>query len=287
MSVPTDLSAAPAYRATMEKLDKIKHISPRGTDYWRAREIYEVLGYAEWRNFEDVLQRARDACVGVEEEPSNHFGATTKMVPVGSGASRRVADVFLSRTACYLVAMNGDPSKPEIAAAQAYFAVQTRRMELRDQEDAMLAQDERRLELRSRVKTSFRKVSGVAKEAGVRNQMQPVFHDARYQGLYGASMQEVKRIKDIPDGDNLLDRAGPLELSAHDFQMNLAAEVISREVVRGERRAIDTNRAVAARVRSVIEDSGSPLPEALAIEAPIKVVEKRVRAIRKTLPKPS
>jgi DNA-damage-inducible protein D len=100
-------------------------------------------------------------------------------------------------------------------------------------------------------------------------------------------MQEVKRIKAIPEGDSLLDRAGPLELSAHDFQMNLAAEVISREEVRGERRAIDTNRAVAARVRSVIEDSGSPLPEALAIEAPIKVVEKRVRAIRRKLPKPS
>jgi DNA-damage-inducible protein D len=276
-----DLSAAPVYRATMETLEKMKRVSTRGTDYWRAREIYETLGYVEWRNFESVMQRAQEACEGIGVAASNHFVATTKLVEVGSGAARRVPDFFLTRSACYLIAMNGEPSKPEIAAAQAYFAVQTRRMELHDEETA----DERRLELRSRVRTSFKKVSGAAKAAGVSSVMQPVFHDARYRGLYGVSMRQVKRMKGISQEENLLDRAGPLELSANDFQMNLATEVLSREEIRGEQRAIDTNRAVAKRVRKVIEDSGSPLREALPVEPPIKEIERRMKARRK-LPKP-
>jgi DNA-damage-inducible protein D len=114
--------------------------------------------------------------------------------------------------------------------------------------------------------------------------MQPIFHDARYRGLYGAPMQAVRRKKCIPEGENVLDHAGPLELSANDFQMNLAAEVITREGIRGEQQAIDTNEMVGARVRKVIQESGSPLPEDLPLEPPIKEVRARVRAGKK-LPK--
>jgi DNA-damage-inducible protein D len=207
------------------------------------------------------------------------------MVVLGSGAKRNVVNYFLSRAACYLIAINGDPSKPEVAAAQAYFAVQTRRMEIRDQQGQALSEDQRRLELRSRVKTSFKRVSAAAKGAGVGNHMQPIFHDARYRGLYGAPLKAVRRKKGIPEAENMLDRAGPLELSANDFQMNLAAEVITREGIQGEQRAIDTNEAVGTRVRKVIEESGSPLPEDLPVEPPIKEVETRVKT-RNKLPKP-
>lgn len=281
----TDLTVTPAYRSTMERLEALKHVTATGKEYWLAREIYPALGYT-WEGFDGVIKRAMDACNGVGIIPENHFRHTSTMVVLGSSAKRNVANYFLSRAACYLIAINGDPSKPEIAAAQAYFAVQTRRMEIRDQQEQVFSEDQRRIELRSRVKTSFKRVSAAAKKAGVRKQMQPVFHDARYRGLYGAPLQAVRRKKGIPAGENVLDRAGPLELSANDFQMNLAAEVITREGIRGEQQAIDTNETVGARVRKVIEESGSPLPEDLPIEPPINEIETRVR-VRNKLPKPT
>jgi DNA-damage-inducible protein D len=283
MTDMTEFMVTPAYRSTMERLEALKHVTASGKEYWLAREIYSALGYT-WEGFDGVINRAMDACSGVGIIPENHFRHTSTMVVLGSSAKRNVVNYFLSRAACYLIAINGDPSKPEIAAAQAYFAVQTRRMEIRDREEAVPNEGQRRLELRSRVKTSFKKVSAAAKEAGVRNQMQPIFHDARYRGLYGAPMQAVRRKKGIPEGENVLDHAGPLELSANDFQMNLAAEVITREGIRGEQQAIDTNEMVGARVRKVIQESGSPLPEDLPLEPPIKEVRARVRAGKK-LPK--
>jgi DNA-damage-inducible protein D len=206
---------------------------------------------------------------------------------VGKGAGMRVSDFFISRTGCYLVAMNGDPAKPEIAAAQAYFTVQTRRMELRDEADAQLAHDERRLELRGRVTESFKRVSKVAQEAGVRNSSQPFFHGARYRGLYGAPLKEVRAKKRLDKKENPMDRAGPLELSANDFQMNLASQVIAREGIKSEPQAISRNEEVAARVRQVIKDSGSPLPEDLPVEPPIKEVEARVKQKKKLSKPPS
>jgi len=280
-----EISEQPEYWATMERLKASAHQKPGRLPYWRAREIFSVLGYVRWENFQEAIKRAVSACEKAGAKPSDHFRETTKVMKVGKGADMNLADFFLSRTACYLVAMNGDPVKPQIAAAQAYFTVQTRRMEIRDETDAQLEHDERRLESRGKVTESFKRVSKVAQEAGVKNSSQPYFHDARYQGLYGAPLKAVRIKKGIGDKENLMDRAGPFELSAHDFQMNLAAKVITREGVKNEPRAIALNREVAARVRQVIKDSGSPLPEDLPIEPPIKEVEARTRN-RKNLPKP-
>ena len=129
-------------------------------------------------------------------------------------------------------------------------------------------------------------MSGVAKAAGVRNSSQPIFHDARYRGLYGASRKDVSAKKGLDEKENLMDRAGPLELSANDFQMNLAAEVISREGINSEASAIRRNKDVGERVRKVIAESGSPLPENLPVEPPIKAIEARVKKSKK-LPKPT
>lgn len=276
MSSSNEIALTPEYKATMERLEAAKHVSATGVDYWLAREICPILGYT-WEGFGNVIDRARKACDGVGIAEPNHFRQTSKMVTLGSDAQRRVDDWFLSRPACYLIAMNGDPAKAEVAAAQAYFAIQTRRMELQDQEN----EDTRRLEMRERVSTSFRKVSGVAKSAGVRNKNQALFHDARYQGLYGMSYQAVKGRKGLKPEEQLFDRAGALELSANDFQMNLAANVIEREAVKGEQRAIDTNRSVGRRVRSVIEQSRGTMPEDLPLAPPIKEVSKRVAAQKK------
>lgn len=269
-------SLLPDQKRTMDELEGLRKTTGSGVDYWLAREIMAVLGYETWRSFEGVIRRAMEACEGNKIDVSKHFVGTGKMVALGSDASRDVDDYFLSRPACYLIAMNGEPSKPEIAAAQVYFTVQTRRMEIEGQK----TQDEKRLELRERATESAKRVSRQAKLAGVRSQMQGVFHDQRYRGLYNKSTREVKALKGLSEKDNLLDRAGALELSAHDFQMNLAADVLIREGIRGEQKAIDTNLKVARRVRQTMIESKSTTPEDLALEVPIDVVKKRVSGIK-------
>ena len=271
MNEVAEFPEEPAYRATMEKLQAAKKVAASGRDFWLARDICPILGYS-WEGFEAVIARAMEACAGVGIQASHHFRQASRMMKLGKGAQREGTDYFLSRAACYLVAMNGDPSKPEIAAAQAYFAVQTRRMELQDAQ----TDDERRLEMRERVRTSSRKVSGVAKEAGVRSTMQGAFHNARYLGLYGMPYQKVKEVKGLDVSEQLFDRAGALELSANDFQMNLAADVIAREAIKGEARAISVNRNLAQSVRKVISDNKGTMPENLPLEPPIAEVRKRV-----------
>jgi DNA-damage-inducible protein D len=268
-----ELTDLPAYRSTMDRLEQAKRISRLGEDYWYAREIMPVLGYETWRRFEETLERARASLIGNGIDPSHHFAETGKMVELGSASQRRLVDYYLSRAACYLVAMNGDPSKPEIAAAQAYFAIQTRRMEVED----ALSEDEKRLNLRDKVRQSHKRVSRVAQQAGVRSHMQGVFHDARVQGLYGMSLKDLKAARGLNPGEQIFDRAGPLELSANDFRMNLAADVIRKENVQGEQPAIRRNKEVAVRVRNTITQSGGTLPEKLPLAPPIREVEKRLR----------
>lgn len=277
-----DLIPYPPQADTMGQLESIKKTASNGREYWLAREIYPVLGYETWRRFQDVIERAVAACEGNLLDPKNHFVHTGKLVGVGSETSREVADYFLSRPACYFIAMNGDPAKPQIAAAQAYFAIQTRRMELEDKK----SEDQKRLELREKVTQSHKRVSGVAKGAGVRNSKQGVFHDARYRGLYKKPSAIVKRDKSLKEKDNLFDYAGPLELSAHDFQMNLAADVIDTQKIEGEQAAIDKNFEIGRKVRDTIEKSGATLPEDLKLSEPIATVRKRIAGKTKNLPKP-
>ena len=141
MCIPKSLTVTPRYRRTIEDLQERMRKSPGDVEYWMAREIHPILGYPTWREFDAVIVRARHALTSNDADPSHHIVLTHKMVEVGSGAKRRQDDYFLSRAACSLIVLNGDPSKPEIAAGQAYFVVQTRRMEVADQQ----AQDAKRL----------------------------------------------------------------------------------------------------------------------------------------------
>ena len=278
-----DLPADPKYQDTMARLERLRRVSGSGAEYWLAREIQTVLGYSEWRNFIKAVKRSRASLEANGIEPSHHIVETTRMMEVGKGAMRQNRDFFLTRGACYLIAMNGHPDKPEIAAAQSYFAVQTRAREVEN----ISAEDEKRLELREKVKESFKEVSGVAKQAGVRNEKQPIFHDARYRGLYKMSSREMKEFKGINPKDSPLDHMGALELSANDFQMNLAAETIRKEGVRGQESAIRKNKEVGERVRQTMVDSGSRPPEKLPPAEPIKNVAKRLKSKKKLPEGPS
>jgi DNA-damage-inducible protein D len=185
----------------------------------------------------------------------------------------------LGRGGAYLITMNGDPSKPEIAAAQIYFAAKTHQMELEDKK----ADDLKRLEARDRVKQSHRRVSGAAQKAGVRNQMQGVFHDAGSQGLYGGlSRAQLKALKGLKASDSLYDHAGPLELSANEFHNNLSASVIEKEGIKREQAAIERHKGVGHDVRETMRKNGSPMPESLPLEPEsISAVEKRLKAQEK------
>lgn len=268
-----DLINHPTYLNTIQRLEAIKRRTAQDIDYWMARDINTLLGYSIWRSFEAVIERAKSALEANGIDSSHHIVQTDKMMGVGGGANVKGIDYFLTRAACRLVAMNGDPSKPEIAGAQAYFVVQTQRME---QNDANL-DDMKRLELRQRVTVAFRQVSGVAKDAGVPNQKQALFHDARYQGLYGMSKRQVMVKKGLKAADNPFDHVGPLELSANEFQMNMAADVIKKEKIRGEANAIAKNKKIAQDVRNTMKTTGATMPEDLLAAEPIRIVEKRVK----------
>lgn len=278
-----EVETHPSYIQTIARLEAVKRVSAQGIEFWMARDINMLLGYPTWREFEAVIERARSAMKANGVDPSHQVVLTHKLMEVGGGAQKRGDDYFLTRGACRLIAMNGDPNKPEIAGAQSYFVVQTHRME---QEDA-LNEDEKRVRLRERVKTAFRVVSGVAQGAGVSSRKQPIFHDARYQGLYGMSRRDVMQKKGLNREDNPFDHAGPLELSANEFQMNLAAEVIQKEGVRGEFDVIKKNKTIAQEVRNTMRASGATLPENLPVAEPIRNVEKRIKQQKKLVAKSS
>lgn len=268
----SDLTRSPEYQHTMRRLKAAKRTTEQGVSYWRAREIMPLLGYVEWDNFLKIIEKGREALRNNKEDPSQHILEITAMLGVGNNATREGADYILSKPACYLIAMNGQPSKPEIAAAQAYFFVQTRRMEDADQ----LANDLERCELRDKATEVFKRLSGTAQQAGVRNHMQPVFHDAGYRGMYAMPRKDVLQAKGLKQGDNLLDYAGTLELAANAFRMELADDVLKRERIRSEREAILRHESVGREVRDTIERSRGTLPEALPIEPHIKEARNRV-----------
>ena len=271
----TGISKSPQYKHVMHRLEAAKRRNAGRGEYWLAREIGPLLGYDIWANFVPVIERARDAIDANGGQSSHHISPTSKLMEVGGGAKRRGEEFFLSRGACYLIAMNGDPRKPAIAAAQTYFAAQTRRSELLLQ----AARDEKRVAMRGKVREALKRVGEVAKDVGVTRY--GLFHDAKYRGLYGMGAKDVARRKGLREGETILDRAAALELSAHEFQSNLAAEKILNEGISGEANAIRANREVAAHVRNVIIQQGGTAPEDLEVEPDtVKDAERRLSPVR-------
>lgn len=267
----TGIAASPQYQHTMHRLEEAKLLNPQGNDYWRARDVHGIMGYLVWDKFVPVIEKAAAAITANGGDSSHHIAHTSKLMGVHGGGKRRVDEYFLSRGACYLIAMNGDPSKPEIAGAQAYFALQTRRLEVQESE----AKDRKRVETRDRLTTSLKRVGEVAKDIGV--ERFGLFHDARYQGLYNMGAKAISELKGVPAGETLIDRAGPMELSAHEFQSNLAAEKLLNDGTTGEQNAISVNREVAAEVRALVIKKAGKAPEDFPLEPePIKAVRKRL-----------
>jgi DNA-damage-inducible protein D len=260
-----------------EKLEQIKGLTGKGVDYWHARDLMPVLGYVEWRNFQGAIERAKVAFNAASEDANHHFVDTTRMVIIGSGAEKEVADYFLSRAACYLIAMNGDVEKPEIAEAQKYFAIQTRKMEKLEK----LIGDQRRVTLRNRVKDRNSKLNSTAHRIGVKRF--DLFHGAGIRAMYAMRLTDIKANRGIGENEDWLDRQGVEELAANEFRITQADAKIRHDNIQGEQRAIHAHAQVGSEVRQAIQRLGNTMPEELAPEPPIREIEKRLGA---ALPKP-
>lgn len=259
--------------------DAIKQVSPYGNEYWSARDLMPLLGYGKnWRNFEHAVEKAKAACQESGNIVENHFDASIKMVKLGSGSERETQDYHLTRLACYLVAMNGNPRKAEVAAAQQYFAVSTRAHEM---EQLRIPQEER-LDKRLKVSESYKSLASAATHAGVESDHMGIFIDAGNIGLYGHTLEELKEKKGVPENEEFLDRVGSRELSAIDFKNTLAIGKLQDDHVTEEDRAIGTHHQAGKVVREAIEKMKQPLPETLPTEPSIrKLVEERRRKQKK------
>lgn len=259
-----------------KSFEDLKKVNEHGAEYWSARELQPLLGYTQWRRFEDAIQRAITSCKQSGNEPLYHFAGVGKMIDIGKGGSREVSDYHLSRFACYLIAQNGDPRKPEIATAQKYFAIQARRQEISD----AIAADVERLELRKQTAEEFKALSGAARDAGVHDRMFGIFHDAGYKGMYGGLGRDaIKKHKDIPEKENLMDRMDTTELAANQFRMTQTRDKLARERVKDQQSAIRTHEGVGKEVREAIRRIGGTLPEELLSAEHIKSVAKRVKGV--------
>ena len=263
----------------------IRHVDEAGNEYWFARELAPLLDYQDWRNFMQVVEKARLACQQSEYVADDHFGDVTKMVGIGSGAKREIADVRLSRYACYLIVQNGDPSKPVIANGQTYFAMQTRRQELNDDEKfARLSEDEKRLAIRNELAEHNKDLAAAAKDAGVDTPPDyAIFQDHGYKGLYGGmGAKDIHARKGLKKSQKILDHMGSTELAANLFRATQAEEKLKREKVRGKQRANQAHYEVGQKVRQTIKELGGTMPENLPIpEQSVKQIESAKKKLDK------
>jgi DNA-damage-inducible protein D len=253
--------------------EAIKKLDENGVEFWLARELMPVLGYDQWKNFEEVVKKAQQACIKSGQDIHSHFADAGKMVKIGTNTVREIKDWKLDRYACYLIAQNGDPRKAQIAQAQTYFAIQTRKQEVFEN----LPDGEKRLFVRGEVKTQNKKLMGTAKAAGVTKF--GVFNDAGYRGLYGMHLADVEKKKNIKKGE-LLDRAGTTELAANLFRITQTDEKLNKDQVQGDYQASRVHNMVGGKVRQTIKDIGGVLPEDLPAEKHIREIQKEVKNLK-------
>ncbi len=255
--------------------ETIKQISPEGNEYWSSRDLARVLEYSDYRNFEQVLIKAKTACTNSNQAVSDHFGEVTEMIALPRGAQRAITTILLSRYACYLVIQNADPTKAVVALGQSYFAIQTRRQELSDE----LTADERRLMLREEMKLHNVKLAGAAKDAGVIEPLDyAIFQNHGYAGLYGGLDQKgIHAKKGLKKSQQILDHMGSTELAANLFRATQTEDKLRRDGIKGKAAANKTHKEVGAKVRQTIKELGGTMPEDLPAEESIKSVERRIK----------
>ena len=218
--------------------EEIKHIDELGNEYWEARELMKALEYSKWEHFAKVINKAKISCNLSGFNIEEHFPVKGKTIEMPNGATKEVIDYKLSRYACYLIVQNASPARHKsVALGQTYFAVQTRKMELTQEEYNKLNEDEKRLYTRINIKSKNKYLFDTAKKAGVNDYAK--FNDYGYKGLYGGeTAKDIAKRKGIdPDKEEILDHMGSNELAANLFRITQTDEVIKNNNITGEKNA--------------------------------------------------
>ncbi len=243
-----------------------------GVECWSARELCELLGYSKWEKFCNVINKAKSSCIEAGEEVEYHFPCVGKKVLLGSGAERIIDDYMLTRYACYLIAQNGDPKKTQIAFAQNYFAVQTRRAELVQQRIL----DFERVQARNKLAETEKRLSGVLYERGVDSKGFAIIRSKGDKALFRLDTALLKRKLGIPDSRPLADFLPTISIKAKDFAAEMTSVNVQQKDLHGQnsisQEHIDNNLAV----RDMLLKRGI-IPEQLPISEDLKKVERRLK----------
>lgn len=256
--------------------EEIKHINAIGQEYWSGRELFAVLHYLKWDKFLNVIDKAKEACKNSGQAVSDHFPRVEKKVTIGSGAERDIGDLHLTRYACYLIIQNADPSKEVVALGQTYFAIQTRKQELREKAFEQLeSEEEKRLFLRKEMAEHNKQLADAARVAGViKPQEYAIFQNHGYMGLYnGLDAKKIHAKKGLKKSQGILDHMGSTELAANLFRATQTEEKLKRDNIRNKERANKTHYEVGKKVRQTIKELGGTMPEDLPVAESIKKVE--------------
>ena len=273
-------------RYSDQTFEDIKHINEYGQEYWLARELQTILGYNSWRRFSDAIERAKLACKNSGYEVDEQFADAVKTSPMPNGGVREIEDFALSRYACYLIVMNGDPRKEIIAIGQTYFAVKLTPQELKYYQDLVkienyeeLSEDQKRLAIRNEMKRHNIALADAAHDAGVIEQKDyAIFQNKGYQGLYGGlGVKEIHARKGLKKSEKILDHMGSTELAANLFRATQTEEKLRRENIKGKAAANQAHYDVGRKVRQTIQELGGTMPEDLPTpEKSVKQIEREV-----------
>ncbi len=270
-------------REIIEKYQRIfeqyVHHTEDDIEYWLARELQELLGYKKWENFSKVIEKAIIACENSGQAKEDHFLGVRKMVNIGSGAERQIDDIMLSRYACYLIAQNGDPRKEQIAFAQSYFALQTRKQELLEKR----INEIERVRARKKLSQTEKELSGILYERGVDNKGFARIRSKGDQALFGGmTTNEMKYKLSVPKNRPLADFLPTITIKAKDFANEITNFNVQKENLRGEEKITKEHIKNNAGVRKLLKDRGI-IPENLPPEEDIKKVERRLKSDDKKL----